>query len=53
MKLRKLAIVGALALALMGTVTSVVLVHGNSITKDKKAIMLKRKDFVVTEHMIL
>lgn len=34
MKLKKLAIVGAVALALMGTVTSVILVHGNSITKN-------------------
>lgn len=45
MKLRKLAIVGALALALMGTVTSVVLVHGNSITKDKKS------DYAETERL--
>lgn len=45
MKLRKLAIVGAVALALMGTVTSVVLVHGNSITKDKKS------DYAETERL--
>ncbi|MCI7771226.1 MAG: hypothetical protein MR496_06300 [Eubacterium sp.] len=45
MKLRKLAIVGAGALALMGTVTSVVLVHGNSITKDKKS------DYAETERL--
>ena len=34
MKLKKLAIVGAVALALMGTVTSFVLAHGNSIVKN-------------------
>ena len=45
MKLRKIAIVGAVALALMGTVTSVVLVHGNIITKDKKS------DYAETERL--
>lgn len=45
MKLRKLVIVGAVALALMGTVTSVVWVHGNSITKDKKS------DYAETERL--
>lgn len=34
MKLRKFAIVGVVALALMGTVTSFVLAHGNSIVKN-------------------
>lgn len=34
MKLKKFAIVGAVALALMGTVTSFVLAHGNSIVKN-------------------
>lgn len=37
MKLKKLAIVGAVALALMGSVTSVILVHGNSITKNNNS----------------
>ena len=34
MKLKKFAIVGAVALALMGTVTIFVLAHGNSIVKN-------------------